>query len=67
MGSVIRRSVRSLVIFLFCQSSIWTITEDGRKIQIQFKGEALAMKRAIHRQYGNNRHCHGVALFVDIA
>lgn len=29
--------------------------------------EALAMKRAIHRQYGNNRHCHGVALFVDAA
>lgn len=30
-------------------------------------GEALAMKRAIHRQYGNDRHCHGVALFVDTA
>jgi len=28
---------------------------------------ALAMKRAIHRQYGNDRHCHGVALFVDAA
>lgn len=23
------------------------------------------MKRAIHRQYGKKRHCHGVALFVD--
>lgn len=33
----------------------------------KFKDEALAMKRAIHRQYGNNRHCHGVALFVDVA
>lgn len=33
----------------------------------KFKDEALAMKRAIHRQYGNSRHCHGVALFVDVA
>jgi len=33
----------------------------------RFEDRALAMKRAIHRQYGNNRHCHGVALFVDAA
>lgn len=36
------------------------------KIQNRRDG-ALAMKRAIHRQYGNDRHCHGVALFVDAA
>lgn len=33
----------------------------------KLRDEALAMKRAIHRQYGNDRHCHGVALFVDAA
>lgn len=29
------------------------------------ENKARTMKRAIHRQYGKKRHCHGVALFVD--
>lgn len=40
---------------------------ERKKVRNEIKNKALAMKRAIHRQYGNDRHCHGVALFVDAA
>lgn len=41
--------------------------QQGKTSNEEQRRKARAIKRAIHRQYGYNRHCHGVALFVDTA